>query len=143
MGQLTMTKAEREAFLADVHVGVLAVNADGAPSVTPIWYMYEPGGDIVMHTAEASPKTPLLRSAGRASLCVQTETAPYKYVVAEGRVAVEEGFDEDSRRVVAHRYLGAELGDMYMEATASDEPSVTVRITPDRWKTTDYTKQFG
>ncbi len=144
MGQLTMTKAEREAFLADVRVGVLAVNGDGVPSLTPIWYSYEPGGDILITTAADSPKTALLRAAGAASLCVQTETAPYKYVVVQGPVAIEDGVDSAWRRSVAHRYLGAELGDMYADATMESEPgSCTVRLTPQRWHTTDYGKQFG
>jgi PPOX class probable F420-dependent enzyme len=144
MGQLTMTKAEREVFLAEVHVGVLAVNGDGVPSLTPIWYSYEPGGDVVMHTAGESPKTAMLRAAGRASLCVQTETAPYKYVVVEGAVVIEDYADSAWRRKTAHRYLGPEVGDMYMEATTNTEPgSVMVRLTPERWRTTDYAKQFG
>jgi PPOX class probable F420-dependent enzyme len=144
MGQLTMTKAEREAFLAGVHIGVLAVNDDGVPSLTPIWYTYEPGGDIVMETQSDSPKTKALRAAGRASLCAQTEEAPYKYVVVDGSVTIEDGVDPDARRALAHRYLGRELGDMYYDATAaSEQSSVTVRLTPERWKTTDYTKQFG
>jgi len=144
MGQLTMTKAEREAFLADVHVAVLAVNGDGVPSLTPIWYEYEPGGDVLMHTAGDSPKTALLRAAGRATLCVQTETAPYKYVVVEGPVVIEDFTDSEQRRSVAHRYLGPEVGDMYMDATKDSAPgSVNVRLTPERWRTTDYSKQFG
>ena len=45
-----MTKANREAFLAALHVGVLAVADDsgGAPVAVPVWYRYEPGGDVVM-----------------------------------------------------------------------------------------------
>ena len=143
MGQLTMSKADREAFLAEVHVGVLAVNSDGVPSLTPIWYSYEPGGDVLMHTATASPKTAALRASARASLCVQTESAPYKYVVVEGSVTLAEGFEPDWRRAVAHRYLGPEFGDMYIDATESDEPGVTVRLTPERWRTIDYAKQWG
>jgi PPOX class probable F420-dependent enzyme len=145
MGQLTMSKAEREAFLADVRVGVLAVNGDRVPSLTPIWYSYEPGGDVLINTASDSPKTSLLRAAGEASLCVQTETAPYKYVVVQGKVTVDEGpVDSEWRRAMAHRYLGQELGDMYIDATMDSEPgSVTVRLTPERWRTTDYGKQWG
>lgn len=144
MGQLTMTKDEREAFLAGVHIGVLAVNDEGAPTVTPIWYTYEPGGDIEIHTAGNSPKAAALRKSGRASLCAQTESAPYQYVVVEGPVTIVDGYPEESRRELAHRYLGQELGDLYMEATADNpDPSITVRITPEKWKTTDYSKQFG
>src|SRR5437899_3222218 len=145
MGQLTMTKDEREAFLAGVHVGVLAVNGDEVPSLTPIWYSYEPGGDVLMNTSAGSPKTALLRASGHASLCVQTESAPYKYVVVQGKVSVDDGpIDSEWRRSVAHRYLGPELGDAYSDATMDSEAdSVVVRLTPDRWRTTDYAKQWG
>ena len=41
-----MSQAEREEFLAGVHVGVLSVGAgEGrAPITTPVWYSYQPGG---------------------------------------------------------------------------------------------------
>ena len=44
----TMTVAEREAFLADVHVGVLAVDEPGrGPHALPIWYLYEDGEVLI------------------------------------------------------------------------------------------------
>lgn len=146
MGVMTMSKAEREAFVAEVRVGVLAVSGtDGAaPSVTPIWYTYEPGGDIVMETSGASPKTAMLRAAGVASLCVQTETPPYQYVVVEGPVAITDALDESWRRGLARRYLGDELGDMYADATKDQAAgAVTIRLTPTRWHTADFAKQWG
>jgi PPOX class probable F420-dependent enzyme len=144
MGALTMTKQEREDFLAGTHVGVLAVNADGgSPVVTPIWYSYERDGDVTMSTGVASNKTVALRDAGHASLCVQTEAAPYQYVVVEGPVAITDGVDSDWRRGLARRYLGAELGDAYIESTIDQErTSVTVRLSPQKWRTTDYNKLF-
>ena len=146
MGLMTMSKAEREAFLAEARVGVLAVagSGDAAPMLTPIWYSYEPGGDVVMTTDGSSAKTSRLRGAGTASLCVQTETAPYKYVVVEGPIALDDGVDPKWRRDVAHHYLGDELGDLYTDATAESEATaVTVRLTPTRWRTTDFAKQWG
>ena len=146
MGVMTMSKAEREAFLAEARVGVLSVQASGgaAPSLTPIWYTYEPGGDIVMSTDGSSAKTSLLRAAGTASLCVQAEAAPYKYVVVEGPVAITEALDETWRRGLARRYLGDELGDLYTEATKENVVgAVTIRLTPTRWHTTDFGKQWG
>ena len=147
MGMMTMSKDEREAFLAEARVGVLAVSPGGgaaAPLLTPIWYSYEPGGDVLMTTDAGSTKTAQLRSAGTASLCVQTETAPYKYVVVEGTVSVDDGVDSSWRRDVARHYLGNELGDMYADATAESEPTaVTVRLTPSRWRTTDFGKQWA
>ena len=44
---LTMTKEEREAFLADVHVAVISVAEDGhGPLVVPISHSYQPGGEV-------------------------------------------------------------------------------------------------
>ena len=43
----TMSRDEREAFLADLHVGVLAINDSGqGPLTIPIWYDYQPGGEL-------------------------------------------------------------------------------------------------
>jgi PPOX class probable F420-dependent enzyme len=144
MGELTMTKQEREDFLAGTHIGVLAANGgDGAPVLTPIWYSYEPGGDVLITTGAASNKTSALREAGHASMCVQTEGAPYQYVVVEGPVAITDGVDSDWRRGVARRYLGDVLGDAYIESTADTESTaVTVRLSPQKWRTTDYNKLF-
>ena len=42
---LAMTKQEREAFLADLHVGVISIDEAGrGPLTVPIWYDYQPGG---------------------------------------------------------------------------------------------------
>ena len=43
---MKLTKEEREAFLADLHVCVLGVNHGDIPLAVPIWYDYEPGGDV-------------------------------------------------------------------------------------------------
>src|SRR2546429_9697959 len=91
---LTMTNEEREAFLADVHVAVISVAEDGhGPLVVPIWYSYEPGGEVRIITGRTSRKGKLLERAGRFSLCVQTETLPYKYVSVEGPIVAVEAAD--------------------------------------------------
>lgn len=44
---LAMSKTQREQFLAGLHVGVLAIPDPGrGPLNAPIWYGYEPGGEI-------------------------------------------------------------------------------------------------
>ena len=44
----TMSRAEREEFLAGLHVGVLSVaSPDGrGPLTVPVWYTYQPGGTV-------------------------------------------------------------------------------------------------
>src|SRR5437867_10614716 len=141
---LTMTKEEREAFLADVHVAVISVAEDGhGPLVVPIWYSYEPGGEVRIITGRTSRKGQLLERAGRLSLCVQTETLPYKYVSVEGPIVAVEAADlERDRRPLARRYLGTELGDSYIESTRDVVGNVLVRMRPERWLTVDYSKQY-
>jgi nitroimidazol reductase NimA-like FMN-containing flavoprotein (pyridoxamine 5'-phosphate oxidase superfamily) len=145
---LTMTTGEREAFLAGVHVGIIAIPEDGrGPLTVPIWYIYEPGGDVRIVTGKASRKGRLLAVAGRFSLCVQTEELPYKYVSVEGPiVSIEPADRERDRRPLAHRYLGVEVGDRYIESTRDDPEyadNVVIRMRPERWLTTDYAKAPG
>src|SRR5262245_65935141 len=116
---LTMTKEEREAFLADVHVAVISVVEDGhGPLVVPIWYSYEPGGEVRIITGRTSRKGKLLERAGRFSLCVQTETLPYKYVSVDGPiVAVEPAGLERDRRPHPRRALGTESIRAHLRST--------------------------
>ncbi|MFI5894021.1 pyridoxamine 5'-phosphate oxidase family protein [Actinoplanes sp. NPDC051513] len=139
---LTMTKEEREAFLADVHVAVISVAEDGhGPLVVPMWYSYEPGGEVRMITGRTSRKGRLLERAGRLSLCVQAETLPYKYVSVEGPIVAVEAVDlERDGRTLARRYLGTELGDRYIEDTRDVAGNVLFRMRPERWLTVDYAK---
>ena len=143
---LAMTRAEREAFLADVHVGVVSLAREGrAPLTVPIWYRYTPGGAIELITDRGSRKGRLLAVGSRVTLCAQTESPPYKFVSVEARVTALDPVDrERDTRAIAHRYLGPQMGDAYV-ASLSDDPttSVLVRLTPERWSTVDYTKKFG
>ena len=146
MADTRMTRAEREAFLADVHVGVVGIS-DGlrGPLAVPVWYGYEPGGEVWFVTERDSRKGKLLLLVDRISLCVQTESPPYKYVSVEGPIAGIERADlERHRRVLAHRYLGKQLGDGYLAASgAAGEENIVVRLRPERWLTVDYSKAFG
>jgi len=137
MSELTMSKAAREAFLADVHVGVFCVSRPGAaPLATPVWYLYEPGGDVRVMVGATSQKAELVRAAGVASLCAQSEAMPYRFVTVEGAAALESGADEIAFEMAA-RYLGETSAKAYVEQTNGFE-SVVARITPERWRTQDY-----
>ena len=142
---LAMTKQEREKFLADVHIGVISIAEEGrGPLTVPIWYAYEPGGDLRIGTGKSSRKGQLLDRAGRFSLCVQTETLPYKYVSVEGPIVSSEPADvERDVRPLARRYLGTEMGDRYIEQTRNlpeYADQMLIRMRPERWLTVDYAK---
>ena len=66
MGTLSMSVSERDGFLADLHIGVLAVErADGPPVAAPIWYRYTPGGAVEFNIDRSSVKAALLAAAGQ------------------------------------------------------------------------------
>jgi PPOX class probable F420-dependent enzyme len=137
---VTMTREERERFLAGVHVGVLSVaSADGGgPLAVPVWYAYQPGGTVDVTTGAGTRKASAIRAAGRFSLCAQDERPPYKYVTVEGPVTIEDA-NHDERLELARRYLGAQGGDAYV----SDNPyggQIVCRMSPEHWLTVDYGK---
>ena len=143
-----MTQDEREKFLADVHVGILSLAEDGrGPLTVPVWYSYEPGGEVRFTTERSSRKGKLLAGAKRMSLCAQTETPPYKYVSIEGPiVAVERADLERDVRPLAHRYLGKDMGDSYVDSFRGmyeQGETILVRMRPERWLTVDYAKLYG
>ena len=139
MADTRMSQAEREAFLADLHVGVLAIPSDGAPLTAPIWYAYEPGGDIWVLTGPESKKGKLLEEGVRVTLVAQQEALPYAYVSVEGTVTEVRAPDAGATEEMAIRYLGEDMGKQYATANA-DSGSVRVSIRPDRWLTVDYGK---
>jgi nitroimidazol reductase NimA-like FMN-containing flavoprotein (pyridoxamine 5'-phosphate oxidase superfamily) len=144
---LAMTRPERESFLAGVHVGIISLSQEGrGPLTVPIWYGYQPGGELWFVTERDSRKGKLLSSGTRLSLCAQTESLPYKYVSVEGPITSIDPADvERDTRPLAHRYLGTELGDRYVEQTQSGDAgaeSVVVRMRAERWLSVDYAKQY-
>jgi nitroimidazol reductase NimA-like FMN-containing flavoprotein (pyridoxamine 5'-phosphate oxidase superfamily) len=145
---LAMTRKEREAFLAAVHVGIIAIPEEGrGPLAVPVWYSYDHGGELRLVTGRTSRKGQLLERARRFSLCAQTETPPYKYVSVEGPIITIDPADlERDLRPLAHRYLGRQAGDAYIEQTRGEPEyadNVLVRMRPERWLTVDFAKEYG
>ena len=139
MGILTMSRAEREAFLAGLHVGVLCVPGEGAPVCSPIWYDYEPGGDIHVILDPRSRKGRLLKDGLPVTFVVQEESLPYKYVTVEGTASLEDAKTEEHLRPLARRYLGGAEGDAYADSSPV-EGACRVSIHPNRWMTSDFAK---
>jgi hypothetical protein len=138
---LVMTAREREEFLAGVHVGVVAVNRAGrAPLAVPTWYGYTPGGEVLLWIDRGSVKERLFLESGRFSICAQVETLPYKYVTAEGPViAMDKAPTEEQALGITGRYLPAEEASSWVRDNLG-ENSLLVRMRPEKWLSTDYSK---
>ena len=136
-----MSSSERERFLSALHVGIISIpRATKGPLTVPIWYDYQPGGELWVITDADSIKAKLLTEASRISLCAQTETAPYQYVSVEGPFTTRPSTQEELL-AMAVRYLGEEQGKAYAENSAGGgEESIVVAIAPETWFSVDYNK---
>lgn len=136
-----MSSSERELFLSALHVGIISIpRATKGPLTVPIWYDYQPGGEVWVITDTDSIKGKLLTKASRISLCAQTETAPYQYVSVEGPFTTRPSTQEELL-AMAVRYLGEEQGKAYAENSAGGgEGSIVVAIAPETWFSVDYNK---
>ena len=135
-----MTQDEKEAYLSEVRIGVLAINDAGSgPLIAPLWYDYRPGGEIFMIVAADSRKGKLLAGGPRVSLVVQSEALPYSYVSVEGPVTSVSPVTFDELLSMAYRYLGEKQGRQYAQA-AGIEKEIGVRVRPERWLAVDYAK---
>lgn len=140
---VAMSAAEREEFLAGVHVGVLsaAIDTAGQTVAVPVWYSYQPGGLVTVLTGRRSRKAAAIRAAGRFGLCAQDASPPYRYVSVEGAVISEEEPGPGERLTMARRYLGTAGGDRYL----ADNPdpgreNVAFRMRPQHWLSQDQGK---
>lgn len=128
----TMTEDERNAFLAEPHVAVLAVEQPGrGPLTVPVWYGYSPGGEVAVLTSSDSVKARLVRAAGRFTIIVQVAEQPYRYVAVEGPAVFNDATYDDVLDM-ALRYLPRAQALGYAESILG-ESNVLIRMTPERW----------
>lgn len=133
-----MTDDERDQFLAERRVAVLAITRDGkGPLCAPVWYRRSDDGGFEIAMADGSAKAARLRASGRATLCIQDEGRPYRYVTAEGPVSLRVLTAEQRTEIltdIASRYLGPDAGAAYA-ANFPGHDEALVTLTVDRWRT--------
>ena len=129
-----MTHDESVDFIsAGTRTGKLAtVRANGAPHVTPIWFVVD-GDDLVFNTWHTSAKAKHLARDPRASLVVDLEEPPYAYVLVDGTVTISGDLDEITRFAtrIGARYMGEDRAEEF-GARNGVEGELLVRIHMDR-----------
>ena len=135
-----MTRAEREAFLAEVRVGVVAIARDDrAPIAVPIWYNYVPGGDLGLWMEAHTAKAHWLRRHERFTFVVQDDTRrPYRYVSVSGPVISMAPIDMTRElEPLVHRYLDQQAAEDYladMRGPGGLDGNLYVRMRPEHWR---------
>lgn len=133
----------RQKFLAEPHVAVVSIprGADRAPLCAPVWYGYEPGGELWWITPKPSRKGKLLRLGLPLSFTVMAGRGNGMYVSVQGPiVALEEPTTPAHQRPLAQRYLGEAAGAQYAEQmTPYNADSYLIRVRPSSWLTGNLT----
>lgn len=122
-----LTDVERDAFLAEpgIIMNIATVDADGAPLVTPIWFIYEEGR-IWFTPRQHSEWLRHIRHDPRVALSIDETSVPYRKVVVRGRAQIdfEVGNDDawrDRYRRIAERYIPHNDANAYVDGT-DDQP---------------------
>ena len=137
---MALSKEEREEFLAEPHIGALAVvwRSDRAPLTVPIWYGYTPGGELWINTGPESRKARAIRAAGRFSLLAQRTVPTVRYVSVEGPVTRVEPGGRELTRQLARRYLPPEAVDGYVEFELTQlGEHAAIYMRPEHWLSAD------
>ena len=145
-----LTEQEREAFLTEPCIAVLSLpsNDERPPLAFPVWYGYQPGGEITYYTHRTEPKScklRLLHEGSVVSLCMQREELPYKYVTVEGTVVEEnEAPTVDQMIAIVRRYLPEDDARAYVNGEMESGVNLVLfTIRPDRWAGLDFGEDAG
>ncbi|MGW2558255.1 pyridoxamine 5'-phosphate oxidase family protein [Streptomyces sp. NPDC001514] len=137
---MALTREECEQFLAQPHYAALAVaaGAERGPLTVPIWYQYEPGGEVWIMTGADSRKYELISAAGRFSLLVDQIEPTIRYVSVEGPMTRTAPGTHELLREISARYLPAEKVDGYVDfAEKNHGEQVVIHMRPERWLSAD------
>lgn len=144
MSATSMTIEERQSFLSLPLIAVISIpHAERGPLTVPVWYRYEPGGDVCVWTSRKTRKAQLLSESQHISICIMDPKPPYKYISIEGTFSIEPvQFERDVRPMALH-YYGPDRGERYLKTIGGADGvknDILVRIHPEHWLTADYSK---
>lgn len=116
----TMTEAEIEEFLEASRHAIVATNrADGAPQISPVWYIHE-DRRLYITVGTASAKYRNLRRDPRVSVCIDGCHPDTRYVAITGTAELIEEVTpwfDDIRWRIFRRYRDSdEAADRYLES---------------------------
>lgn len=138
----TMNQAEIDSFLQQPrHAVVGTISRDGAPQLSPVWYIYEEGCFYIGITSDTA-KYRNLRRDPRISLCIDGGREDVRTVMVAGTVELYEKthpLQVAMRwRLITHYIADPEEARRYAESS-KDWDAVLVVVTPDKLITQNFT----
>lgn len=137
----SMTPAQIETFLKAPRNAVVGTNrTDGAPQLSPVWYIYENGCLYISIGAETAKHRNLQRDP-HISICVDGCHPDARAVMIYGTAELIEGDDplrqEMRWRVIRHYHETEEAARRYFEQV-QDMPSALVIVKPEKIISQDF-----
>ena len=128
-----LSTEERDAFLDQPGIlcRIATIRPDGAPHVTPVWFIHD-GGEIVVTPRQESAWLEHIRRDPRVAITIDEEAGPYRKVTVEGlaRFRFDTGHDAEWRdlyRAIACRYVPAAGAEHYIQETI-DQPRALLAV---------------
>ena len=138
-----LNEREVDAFLAERgHLARIAtVKSDGAPSVVPVWFIYE-NGSILITPRKNSEFLANVRRDPRVAITIDEDSSGYRKVLVEGaaKILYQPGEDrkwDDIYRRIACRYIDEDSADRYLSETR-DQPRALIGVERARAKVTTW-----
>jgi len=122
-----------EFLQADRHA-ILATNGrNGAPQLTPVWYIFEEGA-LYVSAQTSTVKVRNLRRDPTVTVCMDGGRGDARYVVFYGKAELIEPGERQRalrRRIVGHYYADETEAERYYE-TVRDSVGVIITLRPER-----------
>jgi hypothetical protein len=137
---MALSVEEREQFLAQPHIGALSVveGPERAPLTVPIWYQYDPGGELWVRTAPGSRKARAIEAAGRFTMLVHRVEPTVRYVSVAGPVTRTAPDSHDRAWEMAARYLPPDKVTGFLEYERTQLGAhFVIAMRPERWLSAD------
>lgn len=138
-----LTEKEILEFLAERgHLARIAtVRPDGAPSVVPVWFIYE-DGRILITPRKHSEFLANLRREPRVAITVDEDAYGYRKVIFEGTAKILHDLGQDRKwddvyRRIALRYIDDSAADHYLTETR-DQPRALIGVERAKSKVTTW-----
>lgn len=137
----TMVQSQADSFLEQpLHAIVGTIGRDGAPQLSPVWYIYEEGRFYIGITSDTA-KYRNLRRDPRISLCIDGGREDVRTVMVTGTVELYEKahpLQASMRwRLISHYIADVEDARRYAESS-KDWDAVLVVVTPDKLITQNF-----